>query len=144
MRFLLLVLFTQETKEKLRETTSKLAQAKEETEQIRKNCQDMIRTYQVCRVSHVPVCCRTVRVITGHLFTKPRESLHIMTGLKTFLLLLGLLLFYSRFNRDLVVLKRCQIFPPSLGAAVFSHCVIRSNDGSNNIEAAVRVFPEEK
>lgn len=35
-----------ETKDKLRETTSKLAQAKEETEQIRKNCQDMIRTYQ--------------------------------------------------------------------------------------------------
>uniref|UniRef100_H3DNI5 Coiled-coil domain containing 186 n=1 Tax=Tetraodon nigroviridis TaxID=99883 RepID=H3DNI5_TETNG len=35
-----------DTKEKLRETTSKLAQAKEETEQIRKNCQDMIRTYQ--------------------------------------------------------------------------------------------------
>ncbi|XP_030611045.1 coiled-coil domain-containing protein 186 isoform X2 [Archocentrus centrarchus] len=35
-----------ETKDKLRESTSKLAQAKEETEQIRKNCQDMIRTYQ--------------------------------------------------------------------------------------------------
>uniref|UniRef100_A0A673MW08 Coiled-coil domain-containing protein 186-like n=1 Tax=Sinocyclocheilus rhinocerous TaxID=307959 RepID=A0A673MW08_9TELE len=35
-----------ETKDKLRETTSKLTQAKEETEQIRKNCQDMIRTYQ--------------------------------------------------------------------------------------------------
>ncbi|XP_059180577.1 coiled-coil domain-containing protein 186 isoform X2 [Centropristis striata] len=35
-----------ETKDKLRETTSKLAQAKEETEQIRKNCKDMIRTYQ--------------------------------------------------------------------------------------------------
>nr|XP_040032609.1 coiled-coil domain-containing protein 186 isoform X2 [Gasterosteus aculeatus aculeatus] len=35
-----------ESKDKLRETTSKLAQAKEETEQIRKNCQDMIRTYQ--------------------------------------------------------------------------------------------------
>ncbi|XP_070783229.1 coiled-coil domain-containing protein 186 [Enoplosus armatus] len=35
-----------ETKDKLRETSSKLAQAKEETEQIRKNCQDMIRTYQ--------------------------------------------------------------------------------------------------
>ncbi|KAK9530365.1 hypothetical protein VZT92_011870 [Zoarces viviparus] len=35
-----------ETKDKLRDTSSKLAQAKEETEQIRKNCQDMIRTYQ--------------------------------------------------------------------------------------------------
>ncbi|XP_042623769.1 coiled-coil domain-containing protein 186-like [Cyprinus carpio] len=35
-----------ETKDKLRETTGKLTQAKEETEQIRKNCQDMIRTYQ--------------------------------------------------------------------------------------------------
>ncbi|KAM6897011.1 coiled-coil domain-containing protein 186 [Xenentodon cancila] len=35
-----------ETKDRLRETSSKLAQAKEETEQIRKNCQDMIRTYQ--------------------------------------------------------------------------------------------------
>uniref|UniRef100_A0A6Q2WZB6 Uncharacterized protein n=1 Tax=Esox lucius TaxID=8010 RepID=A0A6Q2WZB6_ESOLU len=35
-----------ETKDKLRDTTAKLTQAKEETEQIRKNCQDMIRTYQ--------------------------------------------------------------------------------------------------
>ncbi|XP_062859115.1 coiled-coil domain-containing protein 186 [Trichomycterus rosablanca] len=35
-----------ETKDKLKETTAKLTQAKEETEQIRKNCQDMIRTYQ--------------------------------------------------------------------------------------------------
>ncbi|XP_026171275.1 coiled-coil domain-containing protein 186 isoform X2 [Mastacembelus armatus] len=35
-----------ETKDKLKETALKLAQAKEETEQIRKNCQDMIRTYQ--------------------------------------------------------------------------------------------------
>nr|XP_057918673.1 coiled-coil domain-containing protein 186 [Doryrhamphus excisus] len=35
-----------ESKDKLRDVTSKLAQAKEETEQIRKNCQDMIRTYQ--------------------------------------------------------------------------------------------------
>lgn len=42
--------YLQETKDKLRETTSKLAQAKEETEQIRKNCQDMIRTYQVCDI----------------------------------------------------------------------------------------------
>ena len=44
--------YVQETKDKLRETTSKLAQAKEETEQIRKNCQDMIRTYQVCDIWH--------------------------------------------------------------------------------------------
>lgn len=36
----------QDTKDKLKETTAKLTQAKEETEQIRKNCQDMIRTYQ--------------------------------------------------------------------------------------------------
>lgn len=35
-----------ETKDKLKDTTAKLTQAKEETEQIRKNCQDMIRTYQ--------------------------------------------------------------------------------------------------
>ncbi|XP_060795912.1 coiled-coil domain-containing protein 186 [Neoarius graeffei] len=35
-----------DTKDKLKETTAKLTQAKEETEQIRKNCQDMIRTYQ--------------------------------------------------------------------------------------------------
>uniref|UniRef100_A0AAY4DEN8 Coiled-coil domain-containing protein 186 n=1 Tax=Denticeps clupeoides TaxID=299321 RepID=A0AAY4DEN8_9TELE len=35
-----------ETKDKLKETTARLTQAKEETEQIRKNCQDMIRTYQ--------------------------------------------------------------------------------------------------
>lgn len=44
----LIFIFVQETKDKLRETTSKLAQAREETEQIRKNCQDIIRTYQVC------------------------------------------------------------------------------------------------
>lgn len=43
----ILLIFSQETKEKLRETTSRLVQAKEETEQIRKNCKDMIRTYQV-------------------------------------------------------------------------------------------------
>ncbi|XP_061160485.1 coiled-coil domain-containing protein 186 isoform X3 [Syngnathus typhle] len=35
-----------ESKDKLRDITCKLTQAKEETEQIRKNCQDMIRTYQ--------------------------------------------------------------------------------------------------
>lgn len=46
------LIFMQETKDKLRETTSKLVQAKEETEQIRKNCQDMIRTYQVCATCH--------------------------------------------------------------------------------------------
>lgn len=40
-------LCAQESKDKLRDITSKLTQAKEETEQIRKNCQDMIRTYQV-------------------------------------------------------------------------------------------------
>lgn len=45
----------QETKDKLRETTSKLVQAKEETEQIRKNCQDMIRTYQVCATDHMQI-----------------------------------------------------------------------------------------
>ncbi|EPY82174.1 CTCL tumor antigen L14-2-like protein [Camelus ferus] len=36
----------QETKDKLKETTTKLTQAKEEADQIRKNCQDMIKTYQ--------------------------------------------------------------------------------------------------
>lgn len=51
----LVFIFVQETKDKLRETTSKLAQAKEETEQIRKNCQDMIRTYQVCDICGVEV-----------------------------------------------------------------------------------------
>lgn len=45
----------QETKDKLRETTSKLVQAKEETEQIRKNCQDMIRTYQVCATDRTQI-----------------------------------------------------------------------------------------
>lgn len=62
------LIFGQETKEKLRETTSKLAQAKEETEQIRKNCQDMIRTYQVY-FSH---CHYYANVITGYLSTKQR------------------------------------------------------------------------
>lgn len=45
----------QETKDKLKETTAKLTQAKEETEQIRKNCQDMIRTYQVTAAGGRPV-----------------------------------------------------------------------------------------
>nr|KAF6455137.1 coiled-coil domain containing 186 [Rousettus aegyptiacus] len=36
----------QETKDKLKETTTRLTQAKEEADQIRKNCQDMIKTYQ--------------------------------------------------------------------------------------------------
>jgi F0F1-type ATP synthase membrane subunit b/b' len=36
-----------ETKDKLKETTTKLTQAKEEADQIRQNCQDMIKTYQV-------------------------------------------------------------------------------------------------
>jgi chromosome segregation ATPase len=35
-----------ETKDKLKETTTKLTQAKEEADQIRQNCQDMIKTYQ--------------------------------------------------------------------------------------------------
>ncbi|XP_039631868.1 coiled-coil domain-containing protein 186 [Polypterus senegalus] len=35
-----------ETKERLRDTTIKLTQAKEEAEQIRRNCQEMIKTYQ--------------------------------------------------------------------------------------------------
>ena len=42
------LLSMQETKDKLKETTTKLTQAKEEADQIRKNCQDMIKTYQVC------------------------------------------------------------------------------------------------
>lgn len=50
-----MLICVQDTKDKLRETTSKLVQAKEETEQIRKNCQDMIRTYQVCYVYHIQV-----------------------------------------------------------------------------------------
>ncbi|XP_056407320.1 coiled-coil domain-containing protein 186-like, partial [Hyla sarda] len=35
-----------ETKDKLRDTTARLNQAKEEAEQIRRNCQEMIKTYQ--------------------------------------------------------------------------------------------------
>ncbi|XP_060698101.1 coiled-coil domain-containing protein 186 isoform X3 [Hemiscyllium ocellatum] len=35
-----------ETREKLKEATVKLTQAKEEAEQIRRNCQDIIKTYQ--------------------------------------------------------------------------------------------------
>lgn len=50
-----MLICVQETKDKLRETTSRLVQAKEETEQIRKNCQDMIRTYQVCDIYHIQV-----------------------------------------------------------------------------------------
>lgn len=73
--FLLLLIFAQETKDKLRETTSKLAQAREETEQIRKNCQDMIRTYQVCSITRISVY-RMANVITGQLSTKQIESTH--------------------------------------------------------------------
>ena len=36
-----------ETKAKLTKTEQKLKEAKEETEQIRRNCQEMIKTYQV-------------------------------------------------------------------------------------------------
>ena len=36
-----------ETKVKLTKTEQKLKEAKEETEQIRRNCQEMIKTYQV-------------------------------------------------------------------------------------------------
>lgn len=75
---MLSLMIAQETKDKLRETTSKLVQAKEETEQIRKNCQDMIRTYQVCKISHISVY-HMASVITGHLSTIQRESQHIMT-----------------------------------------------------------------
>lgn len=46
--FATVLLSMQETKDKLKETTTKLTQAKEEADQIRKNCQDMIKTYQVC------------------------------------------------------------------------------------------------
>ncbi|XP_040419513.1 coiled-coil domain-containing protein 186 isoform X2 [Cygnus olor] len=35
-----------ESKERLKDATTKLTQAKEETDQIRKNCQEMIKTYQ--------------------------------------------------------------------------------------------------
>ena len=37
----------QETKVKLAKTEQRLNEAKEETEMIRKDCQDMIKTYQV-------------------------------------------------------------------------------------------------
>ncbi|XP_052654504.1 coiled-coil domain-containing protein 186 isoform X1 [Harpia harpyja] len=36
-----------ETKERLKDATTKLTEAKEEADQIRKNCQEMIKTYQV-------------------------------------------------------------------------------------------------
>ena len=39
--------YLQETKGKLEELQKRLRQAKEETEQIRRNCQAMILTYQV-------------------------------------------------------------------------------------------------
>ncbi|CAM5129820.1 unnamed protein product [Eretmochelys imbricata] len=41
-----------ETKDKLKDATTKLTQAKEEGDQIRKNCQEMIKTYQVGILSH--------------------------------------------------------------------------------------------
>ncbi|XP_038266372.1 coiled-coil domain-containing protein 186 isoform X1 [Dermochelys coriacea] len=41
-----------ETKDRLKEATTKLTQAKEEGDQIRKNCQEMIKTYQVGILSH--------------------------------------------------------------------------------------------
>lgn len=70
----------QETKDKLRETTSKLVQAKEETEQIRKNCQDMIRTYQVCDIYHIEVwVCPWLRVWANrkHMFLRNMEYILI-------------------------------------------------------------------
>ncbi|XP_030424168.1 coiled-coil domain-containing protein 186 isoform X1 [Gopherus evgoodei] len=41
-----------ETKDRLKDATTKLTQAKEEGDQIRKNCQEMIKTYQVGILSH--------------------------------------------------------------------------------------------
>ena len=68
----------QETKDKLRETTSKLAQAKEETEQIRKNCQDMIRTYQVCDLYLIEVLvCSWWRMQANKDYLCPRIMLHV-------------------------------------------------------------------
>lgn len=68
-------MFVQETKEKLRETTSKLAQAKEETEQIRKNCQDMIRTYQVSTISGIQTLVNCLaNTISGYLSTNQRKE----------------------------------------------------------------------
>lgn len=101
-------MFVQETKDKLRETTSKLAQAKEETEQIRKNCQDMIRTYQVSTISRIQ---RLVIVWpTQHLDIYPQTRGKRIAQI-TFILQLGLLQLRSNFHRDLVmVVKSCQIF----------------------------------
>lgn len=101
-------MFVQETKEKLRETTSKLAQAKEETEQIRKNCQDMIRTYQVSTISHIQRL--DIVWLTQYLDIYPQTRGQRITEL-TFILQLGLLQLCSNFRRDLVmVVKSCQIF----------------------------------
>ena len=46
-----LFLVLQETKERLKDATTKLTEAKEEADQIRKNCQEMIKTYQVSTYS---------------------------------------------------------------------------------------------
>lgn len=54
-----------ETKTKLAKTEQRLAEAKEETETIRKNCQDMIRQYQVKYHSFI-VACRNVLSFHGN------------------------------------------------------------------------------
>lgn len=109
---MLLLLFVQETKEKLRETTSKLTQAKEETEQIRKNCQDMIRTYQVCTLPSMQVfgIARPTQYLAIYPQTRGKGVAQRTSSLQ-----LGLLLEHSSFHRDLVmVVKSCLIFPLSL------------------------------
>lgn len=102
-----MLFFVQETKEKLRETTSKLTQAKEETEQIRKNCQDMIRTYQVCTIPSMQVF--GIIQLTQYLAIYPQTRGKGITQ-RTFILQLDLLLVHGSFHRDLVmVVKSCLI-----------------------------------
>ncbi|XP_013924123.1 PREDICTED: coiled-coil domain-containing protein 186 [Thamnophis sirtalis] len=58
-----------ETKDRLKEATAKLTQAKEETDQIRKNCQEIIKTYQV-------KCLEDERLRTEDELSKYRELIN--------------------------------------------------------------------
>ncbi|XP_069467968.1 coiled-coil domain-containing protein 186 [Ambystoma mexicanum] len=63
-----------ESKDKLKDTTIKLTQAKEETDQIRRNCQEMIKTYQESEEIKSNELDAKLRVTTGELEKQMQEK----------------------------------------------------------------------
>nr|XP_033799045.1 coiled-coil domain-containing protein 186 isoform X2 [Geotrypetes seraphini] len=63
-----------ETKDRLKETSIKLAQAKEEADQIRKNCQEMIITYQESEENKCNELDTKLRITKGELERQMQEK----------------------------------------------------------------------